>query len=251
MAEEQCAMNSGHQDLSPMLRCATRCLHWFVWIAMGTYTLWRFATSEVNTSLPQKLSHFEDSTLIQSPYYGVTRYWDISDQEWREGRHFILTTWPWLLLHSVTGRALAHVVPSLVPGYHVAYSLIFVSLKFGWYSAAFFVFEHGVFFALTLIGVPLLCYVVAVVMVAHYDLFGHDFFQIVYDTNGKHAYFVTTVAFYWTVLRGFSFCMDTLRRPADETTAKGWRNCLAHYCKTLAYSVYLPPALPWARAELQ
>ncbi|KAH7941805.1 hypothetical protein HPB49_017659 [Dermacentor silvarum] len=34
------------------------------------------------------------------------------------------------------------------------------------------------------------------------------------------------VAFYWTVLRCFSFCMDTLRRPADGSTAKRGRNCL-------------------------
>ncbi|KAH7941804.1 hypothetical protein HPB49_017658 [Dermacentor silvarum] len=185
MAEEQCAMNSGRRELSPMQRRATRCLHWFVWIAMVAYAMGHFAASEVNTSLPQKLIYFEGGPLSRSSYYGVTRYWDLTDREWREGRLFLVTTWPWLLLHSVIGRALAHVVPSLVPGYHVAYSLIFVSLKFGWHSAAFFVFEHGVFFALSWIGVPVLCYVVAIVMVAHYDLFRLDFFLVSKPVSGQ------------------------------------------------------------------
>ncbi|XP_065282283.1 protein-cysteine N-palmitoyltransferase HHAT-like [Dermacentor albipictus] len=241
MAEEQCARNSGHQELSPMQRCATQCLHLFVWIAVVAYAMVHFATSEVNTSLPQKLSHVVGGTLIRSPYYGVTRYWDLTDREWREGRHFLVTAWPWLLLHSVLGRALGHLVPSLVPGYHVTYSLVFMSLKFGWHSATLFVLEHGVFFALSWIGVPALCYVVAMATVTHYDVFKLDFFEIVYERNGEHAYYITAVAFYWTVLRCFSFCMDTIRRPPDESTAQGGRNFLADYCKTLAYAVYLPP----------
>ncbi|KAL3208247.1 hypothetical protein MRX96_009654 [Rhipicephalus microplus] len=171
MALEQHEKDSGHEEeLSAKQRCATCILHWLVWIAMSSYALWHFAASEVNTNLPQTLRDVAGHHLTESPYYGVKRYWDLSDREWRGSRQYLVSTWPWLLLHSVIGRALSHVVPSVVPVYHAAYSLLFVSLTLGWHSAAFFVFEHAVFFALAWTGVPSLCYVAAIVMVAHYDV---------------------------------------------------------------------------------
>ncbi|XP_049266720.1 protein-cysteine N-palmitoyltransferase HHAT isoform X3 [Rhipicephalus sanguineus] len=241
MAEERRENGSGHQELSPKQRCATCALHWFAWIAISVYAVWHFSASEVNTSLPRTLSHVTAHWLMESPYFGVDRYWDLSDREWREGRQYLVSTWPWLLLHSVIGRVLTHVVPSVVPGYHAAYSLLFVSLTLGWHSAAFFVLEHAVFFALTWVGVPALCYVVAIMMVTHYDVFKYDFFQIVLETRGDHEYYVTAVSFYWTVLRCCSFCLDNIRRTADGAApARGKRNHLADYFKTLAYAVYLP-----------
>uniref|UniRef100_A0A224YSS5 Acyltransferase required for palmitoylation of hedgehog hh family of secreted signaling n=1 Tax=Rhipicephalus zambeziensis TaxID=60191 RepID=A0A224YSS5_9ACAR len=241
MAVEQHAKDSGHEELSPKQRCATCILHWIAWIAMCTYAMWHFATSEVNTSLPRTLRHVAGHWLTESPYYGVERYWDLSDREWREARQYLVSTWPWLLLHSIIGRVLAHVAPSVVLGYHAAYSLLFASLTLGWHSAAFFVFEHAVFFTLTWIGVPALCYVVAIIMVAHYDVFKHDFFQIVLETRGDHAYYVTAVSFYWTVLRCCSFCLDTIRRTTDGGgPARGKSDHLSDYFKTLAYAVYLP-----------
>ncbi|XP_075723193.1 protein-cysteine N-palmitoyltransferase Rasp isoform X2 [Rhipicephalus microplus] len=242
MALEQHEKDSGHEEeLSAKQRCATCILHWLVWIAMSSYALWRFAASDVNTNLPQTLRGVAGHHLTESPYYGVKRYWDLSDREWRGSRQYLVSTWPWLLLHSVIGRALSHVVPSVVPVYHAAYSLLFVSLTLGWHSAAFFVFEHAVFFALTWTGVPSLCYVAAIVMVAHYDVFKYDFFQIVLETHGDHEYYVTAVSFYWTVLRCCSFCLDTIRHTTDGgAPARGKRNHEATYFKTLAYAVYLP-----------
>lgn len=242
MALEQHEKDSGHEEeLSAKQRCATCILHWLVWIAMSSYALWHFAASEVNTNLPQTLRDVAGHHLTESPYYGVKRYWDLSDREWRGSRQYLVSTWPWLLLHSAIGRALSHVVPSVVPVYHAAYSLLFVSLTLGWHSAAFFVFEHAVFFALAWTGVPSLCYVAAIVMVAHYDVFKYDFFQIVLETHGDHEYYVTAVSFYWTVLRCCSFCLDTIRQTTDGgAPARGKRNHEATYLKTLAYAVYLP-----------
>uniref|UniRef100_A0A131XJM8 Putative acyltransferase required for palmitoylation of hedgehog hh family of secreted signaling n=1 Tax=Hyalomma excavatum TaxID=257692 RepID=A0A131XJM8_9ACAR len=243
MAEELYEKDPGHQELPPWQRWAARIFHWSVYIAVGTYVVVRYTTSEVNANLPVTLGAALNDTLIKSTYYGVTRYWDLSDREWREGRRFLLSAWPWLLLHSVIGRALGHVRPSVLPGYHVTYSLIFVALVLGWQSACLFIFEHAVFFALSCIGVRTLCYVVGVLMVAHYDLSGYDLLHVVFQAHGRHAYHITTVAFYWSVLRGCSFCLDALMRSEADSdpTAKGGRTCLAEYFKTLAYTLYLPP----------
>ncbi|KAL1481615.1 hypothetical protein MTO96_034340 [Rhipicephalus appendiculatus] len=88
-------------------RNPVRMLHWCIWIAAALYVMTTFAASEVNRAVPIRLSHH----LTRSPYWGVARKWDLSDQEWREGRQFIVTVWPWLLLHSIIGRALSHTVP--------------------------------------------------------------------------------------------------------------------------------------------
>ncbi|XP_077523671.1 uncharacterized protein LOC144134696 isoform X1 [Amblyomma americanum] len=112
MAEKQTATCSEHRQ-SFRNQSLTSRFHWFVWIAVVAYAMGHFATSEVNRSLPQKVSYRFRYQQGRSPYYGVTRKWDISDREWRHGRRFILTAWPWMVLHSIVGRAFAYSVPSV------------------------------------------------------------------------------------------------------------------------------------------
>ncbi|XP_077521907.1 protein-cysteine N-palmitoyltransferase HHAT-like isoform X2 [Amblyomma americanum] len=213
MAAEQSSTSIDKEDHSSKQRCCTRVFHWLMWIALLSYALGRFVTGE-----------------------------DLSDEEWREGRLFMVKAWPWLLLHSVIGRLLGHAAPSLVPHYHAAYSLLFVSLELGLPSAVFFVVEHAVFFALAWLRLPVLSYLVAFLMVSHFDLFGYDLFTIVLERHGHSSYFVTVVAFYWTVLRCLSFCMDCNSRSEYKMAAnRRGRRHLPSYWKTLSYAVYLPP----------
>ncbi|KAK8779528.1 hypothetical protein V5799_019132 [Amblyomma americanum] len=133
-------------------------------------------------SLPQKVSYRFRYQQGRSPYYGVTRKWDISDREWRHGRRFILTAWPWMVLHSIVGRAVAYSVPSLLPHYHITFSLLFVSLKLSWMTTAYFVAVHAVFFVLSWMQVPALCYGLALLLVSHHDVFELDLLK---DTQGN------------------------------------------------------------------
>ncbi|XP_077521906.1 protein-cysteine N-palmitoyltransferase HHAT-like isoform X1 [Amblyomma americanum] len=241
MAAEQSSTSIDKEDHSSKQRCCTRVFHWLMWIALLSYALGRFVTGEVSTSLPKQLPYMFSVDVRRSPY-GVDRKWDLSDEEWREGRLFMVKAWPWLLLHSVIGRLLGHAAPSLVPHYHAAYSLLFVSLELGLPSAVFFVVEHAVFFALAWLRLPVLSYLVAFLMVSHFDLFGYDLFTIVLERHGHSSYFVTVVAFYWTVLRCLSFCMDCNSRSEYKMAAnRRGRRHLPSYWKTLSYAVYLPP----------
>uniref|UniRef100_L7M0S4 Putative acyltransferase required for palmitoylation of hedgehog hh family of secreted signaling n=1 Tax=Rhipicephalus pulchellus TaxID=72859 RepID=L7M0S4_RHIPC len=258
-AAPQCAKGSGHsvslaekkedcQNVAKHIttafeirRSPVRMLHWCIWIAAALYAMTTFATSEVNRTLPKRLSHL----LTRSPYWGVTRKWDLSDKEWSEGRQFILTAWPWLLLHSIIGRALAHAAPLLVPHFHAAYSLLFVSFKLGWLSAAIIFAEHAAFFGLACMGVPALCYGGALLAVTHYKVFQYDIFDMVYQWHGRNTQYVTMVAFYWTALRCLSFCMDWIWRNEEENSEKSEEpeRRFPDYWKTLAYTLYLPPLL--------
>uniref|UniRef100_G3MSB5 Acyltransferase required for palmitoylation of hedgehog hh family of secreted signaling n=1 Tax=Amblyomma maculatum TaxID=34609 RepID=G3MSB5_AMBMU len=240
MAEEQSATSSDQEESNSKQRCCTRVFHWLMWISLVCYAMSRFVTCDVSTSLPEQIP-FVFIDMRRSPY-GLSRKWDLTDHEWKECRRFVLKAWPWLILHSVVARALGYVVPSFVPHYHVAYSLLFVSLKLGLQSAAIFVFEHTVFFALAWLRLPVLTYAVAFFMVSHFDLFGYDFFRIVLVRHGYNSYFVTVVAFYWTVLRCLSFCMDCNSHSEDEAVGnrRGRRHLLS-YWKTLSYAIYLPP----------
>uniref|UniRef100_G3MSZ3 Uncharacterized protein n=1 Tax=Amblyomma maculatum TaxID=34609 RepID=G3MSZ3_AMBMU len=229
-------MNTHCRYSSPSQRLTWRAIHWFAWIAVSTYAMWVYATCE-DTTLPQKLPYQFRYSDGRSPYFGKTRKWDLSDREWRNARHFIVTTWPWLVLHSVVGRAVAHAVPSLLPHYHAAFSVAFVSLKLTWFSAACYLAQHAVFFALAWMKVPALCYGVALILVSLYDLFQLDLLNVVYESHGYYCYFMSVVAFYWTVLRCFSFCMDYMSSDKENAGSTGW----PEYWKTLAYVVYLPP----------
>ncbi|XP_049526182.1 protein-cysteine N-palmitoyltransferase HHAT isoform X3 [Dermacentor silvarum] len=243
VVSSQGAQSSGHSALHTKQeqdRCPVKVLHWCIWIAACLYVMTSFATCEVNRSLPKRLNH----VLTRSSYWGVTRKWDLSDREWREGRQFILMAWPWLLLHSVIGRALAHVMPSLVPHYHAAYSLLFVTFKLGWLSAAIFFAEHAAFFGLACLGVPALCYGAALLALTHYKVFDYDIFDGVYQWYGRNTYYLTAVTFYWTALRCLSFCMDFLWRSEETDSEKRQQQRrLPDYWKTLAYALYLPPLL--------
>ncbi|XP_077521908.1 protein-cysteine N-palmitoyltransferase HHAT-like isoform X3 [Amblyomma americanum] len=176
MAAEQSSTSIDKEDHSSKQRCCTRVFHWLMWIALLSYALGRFVTGEVSTSLPKQLPYMFSVDVRRSPY-GVDRKWDLSDEEWREGRLFMVKAWPWLLLHSVIGRLLGHAAPS-----------------------------------------------------------------IVLERHGHSSYFVTVVAFYWTVLRCLSFCMDCNSRSEYKMAAnRRGRRHLPSYWKTLSYAVYLPP----------
>uniref|UniRef100_A0A131XK66 Putative acyltransferase required for palmitoylation of hedgehog hh family of secreted signaling n=1 Tax=Hyalomma excavatum TaxID=257692 RepID=A0A131XK66_9ACAR len=254
MAQKVCADGAGRSMSTPRFagspghsvslpdkkqnRCPAWTLHWCIWTAAILYAMASFATSEINRSLPKRLSHL----ITRSPYWGFTRKWDTSDQEWREARQFFLTAWPWLLLHSVIGRGLTHAAPSLVPYFHAAYSLLFLSLKLGWLCAAIIFAEHAVFFALACLGVPALCYGGALFAVAHYKVFQLEIFEHVYQWYGRNTYYVTVVAFYWAALKCLSFCMDHIWRNEEAALKKsGQQRRLPDYWKTLAYILYLPP----------
>ncbi|XP_037275005.2 protein-cysteine N-palmitoyltransferase HHAT [Rhipicephalus microplus] len=222
-------------------RSPVQMLHWSIWIAAVLYVMTTFATSEINRSVPIRLSHH----VTRSSYWGVTRKWDLSDKEWSEVRQFILAAWPWLLLHSVIGRGLAHAVPTVVPYFHVAYSLLFVSFKLGWLSAAIILAEHAVFFGLACMGVPALCYGGALLALTHHKVFQYDTFDVVYQWYGRNTYYVTLLVFYWTALRGLSFCMDWIWRDeeGDSEESDMPEHRFPDYWKTLAYTLYLPPLL--------
>ncbi|XP_077537826.1 protein-cysteine N-palmitoyltransferase Rasp-like isoform X2 [Haemaphysalis longicornis] len=219
----------------PLQRCPLRIFNWVAWIGIVAYTLWCYATCDVNTSVPKKL----DYMLSPSPY-GFTKPWDNTEQEWREGRHFLLMAWPWLLGYTVTGRILSHTLPWLVPYFHVVSSLLFLALKLGPLVPVFFLLEHALFYGLVLVGVPLVVYIVGVALVAHYNIFEFDIFRIVLERYGGPAYFVTVVAFFWTVLRCCSFSLESIWSQASTGDNKRHRR-MPHYLKTLDYVMYLPP----------
>ncbi|XP_077523072.1 protein-cysteine N-palmitoyltransferase Rasp-like [Amblyomma americanum] len=128
-------------------------------------------------------------------------------------------------------------VLTLLPHYRITFSLLFVSLKLSWMTTAYFVAVHAVFFVLSWMQVPALCYGLALLLVSHHDVFELDLLKVLFDNRGDHCYFISVVAFYWTVLRCLSFCMDHMSRAKEDTSAGDWPD----YWKTLAYAVYLPP----------
>lgn len=216
-------------------RSPSRIFNWTAWITIVLYTIWRYATCDVNTSVPDKLHYM----MSPSPY-GFSRKWDNNEEEWKEGRWFIVMAWHWLLVYTVTGRVLSHTLPWLVPYFHVAGSLLFLAFKLGPLVPIYFVVVHALFYGLVWVGAPLLIYTVGIFLVAHDHLFNFDIFQVVAEKYGMECYNVTVVSVYWTVLRCSSFCLESIwcqGSPAEERRHRR----MSDYLQTLDYVLYLPP----------
>ncbi|XP_077537823.1 protein-cysteine N-palmitoyltransferase Rasp-like [Haemaphysalis longicornis] len=177
--------------------------------------------------------------MSPSPY-GFSRKWDNNEPEWRDGRWFIVLAWQWLLAYTVTGRLLSCTLPWLVPHFHVAGTLLFLAVKLGPLVPVYFVVVHALFYGLVWMGVPLLIYVVGLSLVAHDNVFEFDIFQVVLEKYGMECYSVTMVAFYWTVLRCSSFCLDSIWSQESSAAERRHRR-MPDYLKTLDYAIYLPP----------
>lgn len=235
MSEQDSKEGKGPGNAFPWGRSPSRILNWVAWIAIVLYAMWRYGTSKTNRSVPDKLEYM----MSPSPYVSSMK-WDNNEQEWKYGRWFILMAWRWLLAYTVTGRVLSHTVPWLVPYFHVAGSLLFLVLKMGPLCAVYFVVEHTLFYGLVWVGVPLLVYIAGVFLVAHYNIVEFDIFESILERYGMERYFVTVVAFYWTLLRCCSFSLESIWSQGS-TDDERQRRRMPDYVKTLDYALYLPP----------